>query len=80
MNTQLQELCELDQLITFKLEFSEINAEEITQLVDNREQLLQNVPNSSTHTPTLKQFQMYWSHYQNQKIGRIDAVRDDSSR
>lgn len=43
MNTQLQELCELDQLIISKLAFSEINAEEITQLVDNREQLLQNV-------------------------------------
>ena len=43
MNRQLQELCDIDQLIISKLEFSEINAEEITLLVDNREQLLQNV-------------------------------------
>ncbi len=53
MNSQLQELCELDQLIISKLEFSEINAEEITRLVDNREQLLQNVLQIIDSPPTL---------------------------
>ncbi len=53
MNTQLQELCELDQLIISKLEFSEINAEEITQRI-NREQLLQNDASIHRLTPDVK--------------------------
>ncbi|MCF7503740.1 MULTISPECIES: flagellar protein FliT [Vibrio] len=55
MNNQLEELCELDQLIISKLEFGEINAEEITQLVDNREQLLQNVLQFIDSHPDVKQ-------------------------
>lgn len=55
MNGQLQELCELDQLIISKLELSEINAEEITQLVDNRDQLLQNVFQLIDSHPDVKQ-------------------------
>ncbi|KZX66043.1 flagellar rod protein FlaI [Vibrio sp. HI00D65] len=55
MTNQLQELCELDQLIISKLEFSEINAEEIATLVDNREQLLQNVLQFIDSYPDVKQ-------------------------
>ena len=55
MTNQLQELCELDQLIISKLEFSEINAEEIATLVDNREQLLQNVLQFIDSHPDVKQ-------------------------
>jgi len=55
MTNQLQELCELDQLIISKLEFSEINAEEIATLVDNREQLLQNVLQFINSHPDVKQ-------------------------
>ena len=55
MTNQLQELCELDQLIISKLEFSEINAEEIATLVDNREQLLQNVFQFIDSHPDVKQ-------------------------
>ncbi|KAB0463991.1 flagellar rod protein FlaI [Vibrio kanaloae] len=55
MNGQLQKLCELDQLIISKLELSEINAEEITQLVDNRDQLLQNVFQLIDSHPDVKQ-------------------------
>ncbi|WP_394251840.1 flagellar protein FliT [Vibrio profundi] len=43
MKSELQELCELDQQIFATFENSEINTEEIHQLVDNREQLLQNI-------------------------------------
>ncbi|GAK87029.1 flagellar rod protein FlaI [Vibrio ponticus] len=38
--TKLQNLCDLDQVIIGQLTLSDINAEEIAQLVDNREQLL----------------------------------------
>ena len=55
MTSQLQELCELDQLIISKLEFSKINAEEIATLVDNREQLLQNVLQFIDSHPDVKQ-------------------------
>ncbi len=55
MSKLLQELCELDQLIMSKLEFSEINAEEIVHLVDNREQLLQNVLQLIDSYPDVKQ-------------------------
>ena len=55
MTNQLQELCELDQLIISKLEFSKINAEEIATLVDNREQLLQNVLQFIDSHPDVKQ-------------------------
>ncbi|ARP37585.1 flagellar protein FliT [Vibrio syngnathi] len=55
MSKLLQELCELDQLIMSKLEFSEINAEEIAHLVDNREQLLQNVLQLIDSCPDVKQ-------------------------
>ncbi|MEZ9444190.1 flagellar protein FliT [Vibrio sp. 10N.222.54.F12] len=55
MSMLLQELCELDQLIMSKLEFSEINAEEIVHLVDNREQLLQNVLQLIDSYPDVKQ-------------------------
>ncbi|MDN3700007.1 flagellar protein FliT [Vibrio artabrorum] len=55
MNNQLKALCELDQLIISQLELSEINAEEITQLVDNREQLLQNVLRLIDLYPDVKQ-------------------------
>jgi flagellar rod protein FlaI len=55
MKTLLLELCELDQLIIAKLEFDEINAEEITQLVDNREQLLQNVIQAIDLHPEVRQ-------------------------
>lgn len=55
MSCLLQELCELDQLIISKLEFSEINAEEIATLVDNREQLLQNVLQFIDSHPDVKQ-------------------------
>ncbi|MCZ4310863.1 MULTISPECIES: flagellar protein FliT [Vibrio] len=55
MSKLLQELCELDQLIMSKLEYSEINAEEIVHLVDNREQLLQNVLQLIDSYPDVKQ-------------------------
>ncbi|MFV8461269.1 flagellar protein FliT [Vibrio campbellii] len=55
MTSQLRELCELDQLIISKLELSEINAEEIATLVDNREQLLQNVLQFIDSHPDVKQ-------------------------
>lgn len=55
MTSPLRELCELDQLIISKLEFSEINAEEIATLVDNREQLLQNVLQFIDSHPDVKQ-------------------------
>ena len=55
MNSQLQELCELDQLIISKLKLNEIYAEEITLLVDKREQLLQNVLQIINSHPDVKQ-------------------------
>ncbi|NOH95500.1 flagellar protein FliT [Vibrio sp. 99-70-13A1] len=55
MKSELEELCELDRQIFAKFEISEINTEEITQLVDNREQLLQKVLQLLDSFPEVKQ-------------------------
>ncbi|MDN3614404.1 flagellar protein FliT [Vibrio gallaecicus] len=55
MKSELEELCELDRQIFAKFEISEINTEEITQLVDNREQLLQKVLQLLGSFPEVKQ-------------------------
>ncbi len=51
---ELTTLCDLDHLISLELEKNEINAEEISRLVDNREQILQNLLNSLERNPELK--------------------------
>lgn len=53
--TQLADLRDLNLLISQELEKSEINAEELLRLVDNREQILQNLLQRLVEQPQLKQ-------------------------
>ncbi|MBW3696362.1 flagellar protein FliT [Vibrio sp. T187] len=54
MKNELQQLCELDQQIFAKFDKSEIIPEEIHELVDNREQLLQNILQLLEQFPEVK--------------------------
>lgn len=57
---QLANLCELDQKISETLASEEINAEEIVQLVDIREQLLQSLLDVIQTHPELAQLQQWY--------------------
>lgn len=66
---KLSQLSDLDQLITEQLSLSDINAEEITQLVDKREQLLLGILSKIDEAPKLAQLESWRAAvYQTQKV------------
>ncbi|WP_322802941.1 flagellar protein FliT [Vibrio alfacsensis] len=59
METELQKISDIDQLITQHLEKDDFNAEEILHLVDIRESLLESLLSSAESNPLVKQ-QVEW--------------------
>ncbi len=55
METELQKISDIDQLITQHLEKDDFNAEEILHLVDIRESLLESLLSSAESNPLVKQ-------------------------
>lgn len=74
----IDNLCELDQKISTSLTSNEINAAEIGQFVDNREQLLQKLLGVIKQSPELEQ-RPQWQEAVNRTQSIVALMQDKTS-